>query len=756
MRLEDRKITEKTAVHWRSAKAAQEKRKERPSMLRYIPAAAIALIVLLFVFLFAAGYLGGVKPVMAEDTEVNMKKDDLGWLAGWTPAELASEYRLELFSGTGQSVFTGQSESAGCYLPATLSAEETYVLNIVPVRGYKIFGKTVHRLAGEPMVISLRLKEEGRYETLWRVDPGNRTLTVSVQGGKEDVYHLYLMRADNYLEEISRMQYSHPGNDGRGHGELVLSFGDDKDFPLPEEGGSVSFLLRAERLEEHLRIWEDLNEVITVRRDDLLTGDLYLEQEPLGDNRFRLSWNEAACKGYIIQKLDNETLNWETIAEIESGGPRSFDTDRLASGRYHSFRVVTINYGNALATQSEVRVHTDISPVQATVWNTQEMPLYSAMDKKTTLATLAPCTALCVLEEQGKFFKVFSAWGEGYVESDRCMINLPEYLGDLCAYDITNSYYNIYMVHDYEIRGLSGTVCIGYENVLLADGSFLVPLLYPVAKRLATAARNTLTDGMRLKIYDSFRPYVTTRAIYDVTAAQLDNLAPAQTMRRVSLEEFLISGEKVYLADTMVEALAAQTVPEEGEGEGTEGEEPVPQPYTITDPDGTIHYYHPDGTEYIPEEVSDQTYRQLMCGSGFSLNAFLAQSGSRHNFGVAVDLTLERLDTGEEMSAQTHMHDLSYHSVTSANNDIANILKDYMFSAGFAGLSSEWWHFQDDDVYAKLKPALIQDGVSIEGWKADDHGKRYRRADGSYVREASVFIGDRECHFNEEGYLSED
>ena len=120
---------------------------------------------------------------------------------------------------------------------------------------------------------------------------------------------------------------------------------------------------------------------------------------------------------------------------------------------------------------------------------------------------------------------------------------------------------------------------------------------------------------------------------------------------------------------------------------------------------------------------------------------------------MALDLTLERADTGEELKMQTAMHDLSYHSAQSANNELANLLKDYMFAVGFAGLSSEWWHFQDDEVYAALKPASVQNGVSVEGWKITDRGLRYRRADGSYLRDTSIGAGGNERHFDSAGYL---
>jgi len=73
---------------------------------------------------------------------------------------------------------------------------------------------------------------------------------------------------------------------------------------------------------------------------------------------------------------------------------------------------------------------------------------------------------------------------------------------------------------------------------------------------------------------------------------------------------------------------------------------------------------------------------------------FLASGRSNHNFGVAVDITIADLETGEELEMQTKMVDLSNASATCNNNENANTLRDIMIEAGFGTLVSEWWHFE--------------------------------------------------------------
>lgn len=101
--------------------------------------------------------------------------------------------------------------------------------------------------------------------------------------------------------------------------------------------------------------------------------------------------------------------------------------------------------------------------------------------------------------------------------------------------------------------------------------------------------------------------------------------------------------------------------------------------------------------------------------------------------GIALDLTIETLE-GKELEMQTDMHDLSVYSTIWHDNSEALVLESIMKDAGFGGLTSEWWHFQDNETRDALSLNIyMYNGVSAEGWIADDTGWRYRRADGSFV-----------------------
>lgn len=82
---------------------------------------------------------------------------------------------------------------------------------------------------------------------------------------------------------------------------------------------------------------------------------------------------------------------------------------------------------------------------------------------------------------------------------------------------------------------------------------------------------------------------------------------------------------------------------------------------------------------------------------------FLAQKASSHNFGVAVDMTLKKLDSNEVVEMPAAIHTLDKRSAYYMWKDskteeakAARYMKNVMEESGFSYLKSEWWHFQDN------------------------------------------------------------
>jgi D-alanyl-D-alanine dipeptidase len=73
--------------------------------------------------------------------------------------------------------------------------------------------------------------------------------------------------------------------------------------------------------------------------------------------------------------------------------------------------------------------------------------------------------------------------------------------------------------------------------------------------------------------------------------------------------------------------------------------------------------------------------------------------GSNHNRGLAIDLTLIRLSTGEELDMGTgfdNFTDTAHHTFTNLPQPVIKnriLLKGIMEKKGFASFESEWWHY---------------------------------------------------------------
>ena len=458
----------------------------------------------------------------------------------------------------------------------------------------------------------------------------------------------------------------------------------ERSWTLPEEEGASfqQFTVRAGWKKKGFILCGPAAAPAAAGGKDLPNGPLSLTYQETAPRMYSLEWNGTQCQSFQIQAWREG--GWETVARMLPEARMRYDTGRLRSGSYQRFRVAAIDSsGQDSGPKEEVSFYTSISPLYSTIWPIQDLSLYENPGSGTRLASIPGGTALCVLAEEGDWFRVRYKDEYGWVDSRFCMIDLPEYLGDYCDYDITNSYRSLFAAHNAAIKQITGQVVSGFEDIRTADGDFLVPYLYPCAKKLLTAAQNARADGFQLKIYEAFRPQQATRFLYDTTQAQRND--PVRT-----------------------------------------------------------------------EDGRQTTLLKLMTDNGrFSLGSFLARTISAHNRGIALDLTLEKLDSGEELEMQSAIHDLSWYAATDRNNLNAELLAGYMTGVGMNGLSSEWWHFQDDNTKAAIGlNSTLYKGVSAEGWKQDDAGWRYRGRDGGYLQNTTATIDGRLYTFDYNGYAA--
>lgn len=582
----------------------------------------------------------------------------------------------------------------------------------------------------------------------WEADPETDQVVVRFEMDDLTTARMYYVDPEGQTTQIDTL--TEPG--------VTLCFGDGEAYNVPGLDGSHTFAFDAFSQTDSYTYYGILTDWFTVVREDLLGRDIVLTCTDEGYNAYTLTWNETKGDYYEVQYYDDASGEWVTLHRVELDEERVYYTGHLERYSQYRFRVValggqTMENSEFAATGNEISVETGASLIYSTIWPIQDLEVYSDPEKTEIIGTAPAASAYCILDLENGMFRVRFEDGFGYIDSNYCMINLPEFIGGLCLYNITNSYESIYMVHEFEIPKVTGTVIKGYENVELAEDEYLVPLLYPTALKLETAAKAALEEGYQIKIYDSFRPHKATTNIYTEASKYVDTLIPDEiwvteeerkALKRNGKEETLLwfnfLKEDLDIPDELIPPKGTYVSPsgtrETGTAEGSAETGEVTEPVEVT-----LEDYRP-------------TYQELMLGNtSYSLANFLARSVSRHNYGIAMDMTLVQTSTGEELEMQSSMHDLSWYSELKQNNSNAKILTRIMTGNGFTGLTSEWWHFQDNDVYAELDLKYCESGITPECWMADDLGWRYRLSDGSYVTGGDREIGGVTYTFDENGYV---
>ena len=658
----------------------------------------ISAVAVLIIVILGVSLLGILLPyqnaesTMPENSALYLRQQEDGKLAlSWSKAPKADYYRLEIASGSdGEVLFSDTVTDHKNYLLPDLPTDAELIFRINSVVEYERFWISRSRTGSVALEAAVNLNMPRVADLKCTADPGTKSLDISFEVTPGDYCVAYLADENNNLTELQLLDAS----------QWTLHFGEKGLLPIPEYGQQVRLVFKAFRETPGIRIEGAVSTELPVEREDLLGRDLNVVFTDLGNNRFSLRWDETKGDYYEIQQCNSDG-SFTVIRQIGRSAERYFESASLEKFKEFTFRVVAVGddtmAGSFYAAESEyIPFQTRESSIYATVWPLIDLQAYSDVKHTKVTATAKAGTALCVVEERNGMFGVRIQDSICYIDSDYCMINLPDYMGDLCSYQITNSTDSKYLIHEFEIPKVTAVVTPGYQSVKQSDGSYLVPLLYPTAKKLIPAAKEAIAAGYRLKIYDSFRPQAATRDIFQKTSAILDDEIPALTHTGVS----------VAMLD-------------------------------------------------LPEVNDDEvlTYRQVMTNGTYGMNDFLAQGTSRHNYGVALDLTLEDLYSGEEIPMQTDIHDLSWYSVTGRNNANARLLATFMKGAGFGTLSTEWWHFQDNENYKKLSLSPLRNGISAQGWICDSIGWRYRDSLGTFCRMETVTVDGIKYTFGYEGYL---
>lgn len=681
-------------------KTEEKKKRKIPGLLKIVLAEILCGAVVIAAFILIMLPAGG-NPVLPDgEMAACLQAGQLSLT--WSAPVHADVSRLYLYdSRTEEYVFYGEYEDNSAVISGVKENAELKI-RLQAVRYTKNwFGRESERKS--KMIERALVPVELQSPILHGVAHAEqKSLTIGWDTQSADACEIYALNENNRWGFLKKAD-----------GDMVeIRFGEE--LPLPGREQPAVFIVRALKQEEECVYYSEFSQMLKVERKELFGRDLALTWEQAEDGTYSLSWQETRGDTYEIQQWSEQTGIWIPKEVINWDSPLHYEIGKLPSGTQVRYRVLAherIAETEEIVqktTSSEVSFRAEISTLYCTIWPITELSFWPDAKSEEIIGSVPAGKALCVLDEENNRFKVFCNGTYGYIDARFCMIDLAEYLGDLCHYDITNSYESVFRVHGYKIPDITESVIPGFEHVCLGEGRFLVPFLYPCAQKLIIAAGKAEKDGYYLRIYEAFRPNEATKYLYSTMSALLD-----------------------------------MPVPEEEEVIEQAAEE------------GPVEFTEPESEEAMAELLQEPvlTYRTVMTDNKYKLSAFLAQAVSAHNRGIALDLTLEKRDTGGMLQMQSDMHDLSWYSVLAQNNENANLLAKYMKEAGFNDLSSEWWHFQDDETREEigLNVYLIS-GVSAAGWKKDDDGWRYRCDDGNYCRNENAMIEGETYTFSQEGY----
>lgn len=453
-----------------------------------------------------------------EDARLTVTVEENGILsASWTEAELSSGYKVKVSSPSedqeerNQNFSVLKTDKNTCIIkdfPAGADVEIQIMPCLygkIPVIGAFLEGK-------DSLAVSIPSEFFTSVEPEYVVDEKTGELTVSFQPEENIMYRLF--RETESGEQVTAQAEG---------GTVRVVFGESGDCPYPAYDETDTFFLRPVLDSGNCEVRGMSSGQIVLTRADFLAKELELTVQNQGGNEYLLTWNEVACDHYEVQRMTADQ-EWETLASVAGNEARKFETGRLSSCTSYTFRVTASGSENEFSARTTFR--TEPSVLYATIWPMKDLPLLDEADLGDTSISAEAGRAYCVLGEQDGRFLVRVDENQGYIDSNYCLINLPEYLGELCSYDIVNSYSALFAMHGYTIPGLTGTVINGYEDVRFSDGEMVVPYLYPCCKKLLTAAESLEKEGYRLKIYDAFRPNEATRSMYDTASAILDQQLP--------------------------------------------------------------------------------------------------------------------------------------------------------------------------------------------------------------------------------------
>ncbi len=398
-------------------------------------------------------------PMPAEGRVSFSRQEDGALLLSWPEADGAAGYRVEikeyprdaLVESSPRLLFSSDSEEASCLLPPSLPQDREVDVLIYARSHRTILGQEQFSLSPEPRTLRCSLRCPQAAGLSVTADPERRTALLAWDGTEGDDYSLYFSMDGGEASLLRRLTGE----------QTVISFGENGDLPVPDWGQTCSFWLEASRETPELSFPGAVSEKATVCREDLLGTVLGLSCVSEDDSSFLLRWEETKGEACFVLVQKEPGGEWTTLAEIPAGEERSYHTGHLPPFSEYRYRVEARGgraVGPDAVTPEEASVSTAATLAYAAAWGLEELDVFADPEGREKIGVLPLDRAACVLGEENGRLKIGTPAGTGYVDAGKCMIDLPDYIGGLCEYRITNSVSSIYTVHGVTIESMTGKV----------------------------------------------------------------------------------------------------------------------------------------------------------------------------------------------------------------------------------------------------------------------------------------------------------
>ena len=275
-----------------------------------------------------------------------------------------------------------------------------------------------------------------------------------------------------------------------------------------------------------------------------------------------------------------------------------------------------------------------------------------------------------VLEELDASILVRLETGEeGELSQHCCLLNLPDVIPSM-AYDATNGYSSMFRSCGEPLDGITGEALYAGKtwNARLSRDEFMMPVLYPMAKKLAAVQRSALEQGNVVVLYEAFRPAETQLAVAAALKSKISEdpaVRAAVTTAPWSIGWFIATSvsnhQRGYAVDVSLARIAS-------------AEERYVDGFRFLEVTGYALYR-------MPTPIHE-----------------LSSRAAAFAWPVASDSK-----TAWKSAAPA-----------ASMNGPALALQDYFAQAGLTPLSSEWWHFNDLDALAGIAGRAGDGKFSIE------------------------------------------